>query len=515
MSLRKRIAFFSRRLFLTWDRTIGLFFKGFGRFLQRLFFFAWAWACSRRWGYFVQGLPALAAGCGIVVLLLLRLSISANEMEARYLDRAQNAFKAKDYAEAMVCYERLASLGQDRPENLYEMAFSLAAQGETERAFKIMNQLAPLDETGYGQAHVWQAAYHWRNFASSQQRKLAESHLKSALQAGVADVDAVHALLGELYVRTGKPEEAGTHLARAVESRPQMRLLYATALEAQGKKSQAAEQAKMAANFYRTRAEADRKDRPARIGWAQAVLFLKDFPQALTILRDGFELSGDSAYRPAQAQLCLAWHDFLVQTKDDAVAKRWDLLQKGLELDSTNAQLIDRLTGYLGGGGAEGEKASALIRQTLAKGEATAISHFLLGLDAWQRNSKDEAELHWDRANQLAPNVPVIANNLAFLLAFDAKKTDLPRALKLIDLVIEQAPQNPTYRDTRGKIYARMGKWKEALADLELVNARDTNFPGIHAILAEIYAQLNDPGMAAEHRRLADAQEKKSKAAPK
>src|SRR5262249_20760513 len=163
-------------------RTVGWLFKGFGRIFLSLFFFVWAWARARRWSYLVQGLPALAAAAGVVVLVLLRFSLSAQELEARYLERAQGAFKAKEYAAAMVCYERLAALGQNRPENLYEMAFALGTQGETERAFKIMNQLAPVDQTGYGQAHHWQGLYHLHSFGSSQQRKLAENHLKRALQ---------------------------------------------------------------------------------------------------------------------------------------------------------------------------------------------------------------------------------------------------------------------------------------------------------------------------------------------
>ena len=511
MFSRKQTAFF-RRLYLGWNRTLGKLFNGLGRVCQKLFFYLWSWARARRWSYLVQGLPALAAGVGVLVLLLLRFSVSAQELEARYLDRAQNAFKAKDYPVAMVCYERLAALGQDRPENLYEMAFALGAQGEVERAFKIMNQLAPVEQKGYGLAHQWQAGYHLRGFGSAQQRKLAEEHLKHALQTNVSDVETIHAMLGELYALTGKHEQAVVHLARAVETRPHLRLRYAAALDALGKKTQAADQAKLAANFYRTRAEADIKDKAARGSWADALAFQQDFPQALAVLRDGFHLTGDDAYRPAMARVCLVWHLSVVKNKPDDVALQWELLQKGLELDSTNPQLLDRLLNVLGRGGKEADKARTLIQGKLAAGEATATSHFLLGMDAWERGDKAAALVHWERANQLSPNAPVIANNLAALLAL-RQPPDLPRALKVIDLVVEQVPANPTFRETRGQIYLKMGKWREALTDLEMVLAREPNFPGLHASLAEVYAQLNIPTMASEHRRLAEARDKKSKAA--
>jgi tetratricopeptide (TPR) repeat protein len=319
-------------------------------------------------------------------------------------------------------------------------------------------------------------------------------------------------MLGELYALTGKWEQAALHLARAVESRPHLRLRYATALDAMDKKLQAADQAKLAASFYRTRAEADIKDKAARGNWAEALAFQQDYAQAMSVLRDGFHLTGDIAYRPAMARVCLAWHLNVAKNKPDDVAQQWNLLQNGLELDSTNPQLLDRLMSYLGRGGKDADKARALIQGTLAKGEATATTHFLLGMDAWERDDKKEALVHWEQANKLSPTTPVIANNLAALLALQ-QKPDLPRALKLIDLVVEQVPNNPVYRETRGQIYIKMEKWREALTDLEMALTRDPNFPGLHASLAEVYARLEVPALAAEHRRLAEALEKKRKAA--
>jgi predicted Zn-dependent protease len=158
------------------------------------------------------------------------------------------------------------------------MGVALDTQGETERAFKIMQQLAPPERTGHGLAHQWQGAYHGRNFADPQQRKLAEVHLLKALQVGVPDTDLVHGMLGEYYARLGKAELAAQHLSRAVATRPFQRLRYAQALAALGKKTLATEEGQRAANYYKDRAEADIKDRPARLGWADAVVFLEESP---------------------------------------------------------------------------------------------------------------------------------------------------------------------------------------------------------------------------------------------
>jgi tetratricopeptide (TPR) repeat protein len=458
----------------------------------------------------VQSVPALAAVTAVVVLILCRLSLPAQELAARYQERAAAAARAKDYATALVCFERLADLGNDRPENLYEMAVALAQRGQPEQAFEVMNQLAPLDRTGYGPAHLWQALYHWKEgLANPEYRKRAEEHLEKALTAGLPDPDAAHGLLGELLAQSRRPEEAEPHLEHAVRTRPHLRLRYAQVLAAQGKKGRAADEGKLAANFYQARAKADAANKGARIAWSECVAFLEEFPQALEILADGLNLTGDRDYRAAMARVYAAWHLFLVRTAPDDVAKQWQLLENGLRLDGTNPVLLNRLVGLMGKGADDADKARAVMQKVLVDGSAPATSHFLLGMDAWQQGDAAKAELHWGRANELAPHMPVVANNLAWLLAH-AAKPDLPRALGLINRVIDQFPQELSYRDTRAHVYLKMQRWRDALTDLEWVRGRDPNFPGIQASLAEVYTGLGMRDLASKYRQAAEARAKKA-----
>jgi Flp pilus assembly protein TadD len=113
-----------------------------------------------------------------------------------------------------------------------------------------------------------------------------------------------------------------------------------------------------------------------------------------------------------------------------------------------------------------------------------------------------EARLHWERANQLAPDMPAIANNLAWLLSQSAPP-DLPRALQLADMAVEKSPREMNFRDTRGHILMKLGRWKEALADLEAALPTTPNPAEMHLSLAEVYRHLDAPAMAAEHQRLA------------
>jgi predicted Zn-dependent protease len=96
----------------------------------------------------------------------------------------------------------------------------------------------------------------------------------------------------------------------------------------------------------------------------------------------------------------------------------------------------------------------------------------------------------------------VVANNLAWVIAH-GPKPDLPRALALSNLALERNPNEPNFRGTHGHILVRLGKWKEALPDLEAALVKDPKNATLHLDLAETYDRLGVPGVAAEHRRLA------------
>ena len=116
--------------------------------------------------------------------------------------------------------------------------------------------------------------------------------------------------------------------------------------------------------------------------------------------------------------------------------------------------------------GDEAERGRSSLRALLAAGKGTEIVHFALGIDEWERGKTEQAKLHWEQAVQLAPHMAVAANNVAWLLA-NAQPPDLPRALTMINQVLEKYPNQANFRGTRGHILAKMQRWKDALPDLE------------------------------------------------
>jgi predicted Zn-dependent protease len=98
----------------------------------------------------------------------------------------------------------------------------------------------------------------------------------------------------------------------------------------------------------------------------------------------------------------------------------------------------------------------------------------------------------------------MFANNLAWLLAA-GEKPDLPRALTIINQVLERWPGEPLYRETRGEILVKLQRWKDALPDLQGATVVKPDDAKLHKMLAETYEHLDAPGLAAEHRRRAMA----------
>ena len=110
----------------------------------------------------------------------------------------------------------------------------------------------------------------------------------------------------------------------------------------------------------------------------------------------------------------------------------------------------------------------------------------------------------------MSPQMPVLANNLAWVTAF-GPAPNLEKALATIEPVVRNWPDDPRFRGTRGQILASLGRWKDALPDLQAALNSYGDRPDLNRALAEAYDHLDAPGIAAEHRLRAEAAEKKAR----
>ena len=496
------------------------------RLITRVWRRAAQWRRGRRWVLFLQGLPALAAAGAVLTPLLGAAFGSSQELESRYLEQGKAAFKAKDYAGALTCYDRLAYRGLERPEVLYGLAVSAEALGQSGRAEAIMNALAPPDQPGYARAHYW-LALHVPAAADPDgaraAREAAESHLLRALDGELDDREAADFLLGKLYLddaqylaaRRADPgpcyDDAELHLARAVKAKPQLRMELAQLYKLRGDADRARTEAQMAVSYFRARSMADLEDRRARLGWADATAFLDDlagrddFPGAVAILQEGLNVSDDRDYRAAIGSVYVLWSEAAAR---DPKAKPGDQLGAGgsRACAAIPAPTTCSTACWPGGQGrrpAGRPGAGSLSRNFSppARRPPVRISRSVWMLHSAARPTRPEctpsAPTSWRPRRRRSP--------ITWRGCWPRPSPpDLDRALELSNLAVGQSPKDLSFRDTRGRIFMKLGRWKEALADLEALLPGNPDNADLHKALAEVYDNLRLPEMAAEHRRLAE-----------
>ncbi len=490
--------------FLAWH--LSWFFTGVGRFCRRTWLFLAGWRRGK-FVYLLQGLPALAGFLAALAFAATVVLTPSDQQNQWYERLAEPAVRSRDWPTARLVLERLARQNPDRPDYRFELGLVYWGDGNPQRALTLIRSVAPDRGHGYAPAHIWLAKQMLHSPQPGPQlRETAIAHLLKALQSQPDAVEA-RAVLGQLYAQTKETlPDALTHLLAVQPQRPELALVLARVYQQMGERQRARTWAETARQVFRSRIDIARDDHDARFKLADALLLLDDYAAGVGALHQGLLLANTDphrlAFRFALGRTYALWARSLPGTAE-AKGRRLALIEEGLQVEPRSPELLLLLGETTRLDGPEADKSRALLQALLARGQATATLHMVLGADAYRRDKPDEARLHFDQANRLDPRMPEVANNLAWVLAGSGDKEELPRALELINAVVGQAPNNAHFRETRGQIYAKMGRWKEAVADLEAALPGMSDGKNVHRTLAEAYKQLGLAEIAAEHERLA------------
>lgn len=456
---------------------------------------------------FLYGLPAAAAGFLVILFALVLTTVHEPSTLNFYVDEASRLEHLGEYDEALVCYERLTRLRPTREDFAYGKARVLEALGHADQAAVILNGLAPRDRPGYAPAHLLLA-----NRAlialnqNAKAREVIEPHLLNFLKLtpDPASETEARALLGKFYVAEGRYADAEAQLQKVFRERPDVLLPLARAAAALGKTAYARERASEARAFYQRKLKepGNADNITYRIEAADAAFFLGDFSEAESILLEGLARSREVRLHAALSMVYVEWYKAVKKDPKVPQQDRLVLLERGLQHAPTNPALIDCLLEVLKKGGPDSERARGALRSILAEGKAPAVVHFALGMDDWERGQPESARVHLREAVALAPEFLIAANNLAMFLAF-GPKANPTEALQVIDRVIERRPDVAEYRDTRGRVLTALGRWQEALPDLEIALKTYPKSATLHEALADAYGHLGMAEMAKEHKRLA------------
>jgi len=367
----------------------------------------------------------------------------------------------------------------------------------------LFNAVAPLDRPGYLPAQLFVAqALLVRSNVTQQDIKTAEQHLLLALKQDPLSPGA-NEVLARLYIRDAKWGLASERLLQIAPDRPEAGLLLAAVEKARGNMVEARTYANQAVQILAKQVKNSPADLPkSRLAWAEGLVMLDDYPEAAKVLEEGCDKSMEPGYRITLGEVCNAWAKTVARKNPGDLETRLDIIQNGLKYAPQNGQLIKKLVDLSRRQGKPGETAQRSLEKILAEGKSSAVIHLALGLDAWQDGQTELARKHFTISFESAPQMPDVANNMALILAV-GDQPDLPRALAIIQSVLEKFPDQPNFRDTRGQILVKLGRWQEAIIDLESALPKLSATRSTHEALAEAYKALGSLPLAAEHLRLA------------
>jgi Flp pilus assembly protein TadD len=152
-------------------------------------------------------IPSLATILAVLLLGAAGLAQRPSQLEARYHRDADAAIASGDFRTARVCYERLLQRSPTDPALLFGLAQSLEGLDQKAQAAQILNRLAPVEGGGYPPAHVFLAQQVLDASTDDKSLKLAEAHLRHALQIDPANADA-RDLLMRIYENTGRSSQS-------------------------------------------------------------------------------------------------------------------------------------------------------------------------------------------------------------------------------------------------------------------------------------------------------------------
>ena len=141
------------------------------------------------------------------------------------------------------------------------------------------------------------------------------------------------------------------------------------------------------------------------------------------------------------------------------------------------------------------DDSATLFRDEIKESPQNADPYLALGVVLRLQNKTAEAHQALERAQELAPQNPVVALQLVDL---DISTRDFDGALRQAQRQIADKPDSALAHFLEGKVYAAEGKWDLAEASLNKALSLNADFPGAYGMLATVYLAANKLPQAAQ-----------------
>lgn len=448
---------------------------------------------------FLFGLPALA-GIFATIAVSLFVFLTQDRVTSRYVRQMQSAMLAGDFKLASTIGGRLMTSDRERkPEIAYQYAVALGRSNDTVKANAILNQIAPDNTIGFAPAHLLRALQTGFTLGpnpSNVQLEKLHWHLKNS---GGEDNEQILLLWSKYFQYVEQIEPAIEKLGRAANLNPSHYLSLSELYRSVGNDAGAKKSLEFARDSFQRLVETKPLDMNARIALALTLARLSQVDEAEKVLQSGLKISRDPGLLRAMADFYLSKFDE-VSKRPDGMRESFDYLDRAIRLDPLYTAIYDRLIRLYGKLQSEEEKSTIikLLEEMIVEGKNPATAHFALSSVLSLSGKQEECLIHLQQAFRISSNMPVVCNNLAWMLATsDPPKLD--EALQLSQQAVKANPTSVNFHDTLGTILLLQGKNEDAIVELEYGLDQRNEDKELHAKLAKAYAALGNKEIARMH----------------
>ena len=463
------------------------------------------WFLTRQNMQLAWGLPILFIVVPGMWIACSRAIFGDEPLAEQYRASVQHAREMRDYDRMQLFERKLTQLGVSTEAADFRTAVAFAKDDNIAEAYRRMQKLGPEDSPGYPAAHFWivhNILMGRLDVPAKEVQNVVGNHLRQLDLLGVKG-ESVDLLRAFWFARDSKNAEAAKLLkpiahripAAAIE---RMRLDLAMNDASEARKDAAL----VSEHMYRQKRAGTSLSTDDYRCWAVAEEILGNQPVVQNVIQNWLRAyPSDKEARATLAKIKISeLGEEGVQVEDDPgdLAER---IQDAFASEIVSARLKQQIS-MLYHARATNKVLQSVFETIRQSPELPSLLCDTLGTAAATEGDWDVARIYLERAVAHDSQNFVALNNLAFVMLKQNK--DLDKAFTAANRALESQPENFHFRETRGQILVKLGRWNEAIADLEFALNGIPDSPNIHRSLAEAYRETGNPQLAAVHDQYAN-----------
>jgi tetratricopeptide (TPR) repeat protein len=436
------------------------------------------------------GFPALVCGCGLIALTVFVWRTPAATIAGRYRAAGKEAKDAGKIDSALLYYSRLRLLEPSNYESIYQLALLNEMKGRRDLARNHMQQITPQDELGHPDARLWLAQDLMAMASGTREIEQARMHILKILTA-MPNHPAANIVMAALDRRSGRASEAERRLRLVANVAPIARLQLADLLfTMKGREQEAMQQAAGARDEFLVRLKLRADDHQVRRDLVRALLYTREFQQALATVEQGAQQYPDQHFDRLAAHVLFYWGSQLGKNGPE----RWQRFSEAIDRSPKSGFVWGSLL-KIGLDDPRDEQALRNMLTTLNKRNEHASGAWLvLGFLELHRGSQSDGMAALQHAKKIDSDSAVFGRRI-----ITEARLSPTTALDLASAVCKVWP-GPDSIQYRAQWLLEAKKPQEALVELEQISESQKNDPLYFFVLSQACERVGLFDKAKEHR---------------